>query len=124
MSKFVTKVEYANVGTSFASVTDLGEIKDDNTHDPALYEDNKNPRGEVLYAGEKNEYNINCYDTAKRAALLTKWKAAERIDVRLTLSDATTVTVLDVLPHVGPIKNSMKAGQRAMFLFKIYKHVE
>jgi hypothetical protein len=120
----IVKVEHDDAGDSFAAAVDIGEIKDDSTHEPSLYEDERNTRGELLYAGETNLYNISCYDDSKRAALLADWKAGTRKDFRLTRADGTTIEVLDCLPNVGPIVNAMVAGQKTMFRLQIYKHVD
>jgi hypothetical protein len=119
----IVQVEYDDAGNSFAAAVDLGDIKDDSEHAPEQFEDEQNTRGEIMFAGHQDVYNINVFDTTKRAALLTMFKADDRIDVRFTRDDDTTVTVLDVKPYVGPIVNSVVAGGRDMFQFRVRKFV-
>lgn len=122
MSKIITKVEYDVAGNAFAAAIDLGEIKDDSSNDPEVYEDNKNTRSEVQWAGESDKYKINLFDTTKRADLRAKFIANTRIDVRLTFSDATTSTILSVKPIVSGTPNSFKAGQKAFFTLSFLKY--
>ena len=118
----IVKAEWDDAGNAFAAATDIGEIKDDSEHVPELKEDEVNSRGEVMFAGHDDIYNLNAFDTSQRAALVTKWKADDRIDWKLTRQDGSTVEVLDVKPKVGPvIRNQFQTGTRQMFAITIFK---
>jgi len=121
MSKIITKVEYDAAGNSFAAAVDLGEIKNNSAHEPSTFEDEQNTRAEVQWAGEMNQYSVQCFDLTKRAALRALFVAGTRIDVRITFSDGTTESVLSVLPYVGQVVNSFTAGQKATWLFRFKK---
>ena len=118
----ITKVEWDTPGNNFAAPTDIGELSDESTNEPELFEDNKNTRGEIMYAGTSDIYDIKVFTEPTRQALFDKFRNDERVDFRLTRSDGSSFQILEVKPVVSELQgNQFQPGNRRFWNLNITK---
>ena len=118
----ITRVEWDDVGSGFSSPVNIGELSDESTNEPELFEDNKNTRGEVMYAGTSDIYDIKVFTENTRQALFDKFRNDERVDFRLTRSDGSSFTRLEVKPVVSELQgNQFQPGNRRFWNLNITK---